>query len=430
MEYRKVTELKLLENNPRTITEEQFDKLKTSIKNNKDYFEARPIILSDRTGELVVIGGNQRLKAAKALNIEEVPTFLLHGLTEEREKEITIRDNVQNGDWNYDLLANEWNIEDLNDWGVENLKQEEKTDDEKIEELEDDEIEDLEEKKTDIKQGDIFKLGNHRLMCGDSTNENDVYLLMNGEKADLVLTDPPYNIDYAAKNKYLNKCDKGNRIDNNIKNDALTDEEFNNFLKKVFDNYNKIVLKDGGVIYCFYATIETLNFLNNFKDIFYFSQILIWSKNNWSLSLSDYQHKYEPILYGWKKGKHYFINDRSQSDILDLNEKDLKKFTKEQLLKIIQEFLNNKTDIINCDKPVKSTLHPTMKPLKLLGRLISNSSMQGQLITDLFGGSGSTLITCEQLNRRCNMMELDPLYCQVIIDRWEKLTGKKAIKIN
>ena len=121
MEYRKVTDLKLLENNPRTITEEQFDKLKKSIKDNKDYFEARPIILSDRTGELVVIAGNQRLKAAKALNIEEVPTFLLKGLTEQREKEIIIRDNVENGDWDYDILSSDWNVEDLNSWGIDNI---------------------------------------------------------------------------------------------------------------------------------------------------------------------------------------------------------------------------------------------------------------------------------------------------------------------
>ena len=192
--YRSLSELHELPGNPRTIKKDQFEKLKKSLTDNADYFEARPIILSDRTGELVIIAGNQRYKAAKAIGLEQVPTILLEGLSEEREREIVIRDNVENGDWDMDALANEWNAQDLLDWGVDLPELENITE---IVEDEAPEVQPDEEPMT--KLGQIWQLGNHRLMVGDSTKADQVAELMGGELADLLITDPPYNVNYGAR---------------------------------------------------------------------------------------------------------------------------------------------------------------------------------------------------------------------------------------
>ena len=304
-----------------------------------------------------------------------------------------------------------------------------KTEEDKVNELIDD-SEDLPEETTEepkTKLGDLFYLGEHRLLCGDSTNEDQVELLMNNKKADLVITDPPYNVAY-DKNKQFDK----------ILNDEMSKEEFYNFLHKVFKNYNDIVLKDGGAIYIFHSDSERIKFTKAFLDVdFYFSQILIWVKNHFVLGRQDYQNKHEPIIYGWKKGEsHYFIDNRNNGNVFE-DEIDLKKLKKEELLRMLETILKIDSDknttslpttIIHCDKPNKSDLHPTMKPIKLLGKLIINSSRKDELIVDLFGGSGSTLIASHQLERVCCTMELDPHYCDVIIERWQNLTGKEAIR--
>ncbi len=216
MKYRPVSELKELQGNPRTITKAQFEKLKTSIKNNADYFEARPIILSDRTGELVVIAGNQRLKASKALGLKEVPTVLLEGLTEDREREIIIRDNVENGEWDMDILANEWNIDDLQDWGVEEIKP--------YKTIVEDEPDPVDEENTYSLVGEIYQLGDHRVFCGSFEDDEKVRELFGNRKATCTFTDPPYNV--AVKNRITGKT---------IQNDNMAHADFQDFLNRAFE---------------------------------------------------------------------------------------------------------------------------------------------------------------------------------------------------
>ena len=239
------------------------------------------------------------------------------------------------------------------------------------------------------KRGDVFILGNHRLMCGDSTIADDVAKLTDGKQMDMIFTDPPYNVDYEGSTGMK------------IQNDKQKDEDFYNFLSSAFINMANSV-KPGGSIYCCHADIEGLNFRTAFKNAgFKLAECLIWVKNSLVLGRQDYHWRHEPILYGWREGgAHYFIDDRTQDTIWEYN------------------------------KPKANNLHPTMKPLELVGKAIKNSSKKNEKILDLFGGSGSTLIACEQLNRHCYMMELDPKYCDVIIKRWETLTGKKAVLLN
>lgn len=237
------------------------------------------------------------------------------------------------------------------------------------------------------KPGDIWILGKHRLMCGNSTQKEDIEKLMQNKQADLIVTDPPYNVDYEGKTSAALK----------IKNDNMSETEFYNFLLDAFRNMFENI-KSGGSIYVFHADTEGLNFRNAFKSVgFKLAECLIWVKNNFVMGRQDYQWKHEPILYGWKEGQaHYFINNRSQSTVLEF------------------------------DRPSRNAEHPTMKPIDLLVYLIKNSSKENNLILDLFGGSGSTLVATEQVQRTCYMMELDPKYCDVIIKRWENLTGQKA----
>lgn len=220
-----------------------------------------------------------------------------------------------------------------------------------------------------------------------------------------MVTDPPYNVDYEEKAKHIAKNYSNQRISNgahtNIENDKMTKEEFFIFLEKVYKNMLE-VLEKGGSYYIWYATQETINFLKALKDAGSdFRQILIWNKNHIVLGRQDYQWKYEPCIYGWKEGApHNWYSDRKQTTVLDFN------------------------------KPLRSLEHPTIKPVDLFKYLIENSSKVGDKVLDLFGGSGTTLIACEELNRECYMMEFEPKYVEVIIKRWENLTGEKAIKIN
>lgn len=400
--YRKLSEMKKLDGNPRKITPEQLETLKQSIEKNKDYFEARPLILSNRTGELVVIAGNQRYEACKQLGIEECPTVLLEGLTEEREKEIIIRDNVSNGEWDEELLQ-EWDSELLNDWGVD-ISEMKCFEEPVIEAEEDDFDEDTDEIEPICKEGDLWQLGEHRLMCGDSTNEGSVALLMNGELADMVFTDPPYNVAIGSKNAFLNTIQDSNRITEDIANDkGMSDEEIGKTLwKPAFVNMLENA-KDSCSIYVTMPQGGThMMMMMMMEAKWQVKHELIWVKNSPTFSMGrlNYDYQHEPIVYGWKKTHNWYGKG---------------KFNK---------------SIWNIDKPRKCDLHPTMKPVELVENALLNSSLKDDVILDLFGGSGTTLIACEQLDRRCCTMEYDPHYCDVIIARWEKLTGKKAEKIN
>ena len=285
------------------------------------------------------------------------------------------------------------------------------------------------------KAGDIFQLGEHRLMCGDSTKAEDVAKLMNGEQADLWLTDPPYNVDYNSKNEALNKIDNGSRIQVAIENDKMTDEQFRDFLDRAFAAA-AAVLKPGGAFYVWttqgHAQLDIALALD--RQRLYFRQQLIWAKNTFVIGRMDYQGKHEPCFYGWKEGAgHYFRDTRSETTVIeDAAEIEPRKMKKDELVRLVEQMLADPrpATIIRENKPMQSKFHPTMKPVRLFGRLVTNSSRQGETVLDTFGGSGTTIVCCEQLGRRARLMELDPHYCDVIIARWEKLTGQKAIKLN
>ena len=282
-------------------------------------------------------------------------------------------------------IFNEFNFEDLSLTGYSQEEFDDLTEIfEEAEFLEDeDEVPEIVE--TRCKQGDIWQLGNHRLMCGDSTIITDVEKLMNGAKADLLITDPPYNVNYEG----------GTGL--KIQNDNMKDGQFWKFLYDAFTNAD-IVMKEGATFYIWHADSEGYNFRAACRSVEWkVRQCLIWNKNSMVLGRQDYHWKHEPCLYGWKDGaSHLWNNDRKQTTVIDF------------------------------DKPLKNGEHPTMKPVGLFDYQIQNNTKSGDVVLDLFGGSGTTLIACEQNKRIAYLMELDPYYCDVIITRWETLTGQKA----
>lgn len=359
----------------------------TVAKSIKKYGFKNPII-ADKN--LVVYCGNTRLKAAKKLKLQTVPVIIADDLTPEQIREYALIDNKSNeiAEWDTELLAQELEELDLSDfdldWGL--------TADEEETEIVEDEAPEVDEENEPItKLGDIWQLGRHRLICGDSTDKKTVERLMDGKKADMCVTDPPYNVAYkgGTKNKLT------------IQNDNMASEDFCNFLTFAFERINEN-LKSGGAFYVWHADVEGLNFRLALKNAkLQVKQCLIWVKNSLCLCQKDYQWKHEPCLYGWKEGaSHNWYSDRKQTTILEFN------------------------------KPTKNEEHPTMKPVALIAYQINNSSKQRDIILDLFGGSGSTLIACEQLNRVCYMAELDTKYCDVIVKRWENFTGQKAVLVN
>jgi DNA modification methylase len=270
-------------------------------------------------------------------------------------------------------------------------------------------------KKPKSRPGDVYALGDHRLLCGDCTQPDAIQTLMDGKLADMAWTDPPYNVNYKQK------------VTNYISNDNMSDVAFYTFLHAA---YTSLLAghKPGGIAYISHADSERVNFTKAFVDAgFYFAQALIWVKNSATLSRSDFNWKHEPILYGWKPGAaHYFCGNFCLTSVID-DDTDIEKLKKEDLLAIVKQIKEQTPEtIIRCDRPTKSELHPTMKPIALIQRMLEWSSKPGQIVLDVFGGSGSTLIASQKTNRTCYTMELDPGYCDVIVQRWEEYTGKKA----
>lgn len=367
--YRPIADLKELPGNPRTIKKDQFEKLKTSIKDNADYFEARPLILSNRTGELVILAGNQRYKASKALGLKEVPTILLEGLSEEREREIIIRDNVENGEWNIDMLANEWNPDDLISWGVE------LPDIQTTTEIIDDEAPEVNEQEpAKSKLGEIYQLGEHRLMVGDSTKAEQVAELMAGEKADLLITDPPYNVAYGQEGTVHHQRGKNREI----MNDKFDDNaRFQMFLEDALSAADQN-MNAGAGFYIWHADLNGLPFRSAIEAVEWtLREVLIWAKNTFTLGRQDYQWQHEPCLYGWKSGAgHYFVDVRNLTTIFD-DEKPVEELTNKELKELVANYRATvPTTIIRENKPTKSEEHPTMKPVKLIAKLIGNSSRE------------------------------------------------------
>ena len=408
--YKKIGELFPYFNNPRN-NDVAVEAVAESIK---QFGFQNPIIIDK---ENVIIAGHTRYKAAQLLGIEEVPVIVAD-LSDDQARAYRLADNKTGelAEWDFEKLNAE--ITELNDFdlsafgfNMDDFIFEAQAEDDDFDVYE--ALEDIEEPTT--RQGELYRLGNHYLLCGDSTKQEDVEKLMQDETADLFLTDPPYNVDYEG-------------TAGKIQNDNMKDGDFKEFLKSAFFNADK-VLKNGGAFYIWHGENESLNFRQACKHTDWkVRQCLIWVKNGFIMGRQDYHWKHEPCLYGWKDGAtHYFIDDRTQSTVYE-DKIDVNKLKKEEMKELINELLEDRqpTTIIREDKPLRNEEHPTMKPIKLLSRLITNSSRKKEIVLDLFGGSGSTLIACEQLNRHCYMAELDPKYCDVIIKRWETLTGKKA----
>lgn len=333
-----------------------------------------------------------RLSAFKQMGVKEIDICVLPSDTSiDKLKEIVIKDNAQFGSWDFDLLANEWDDLPLTEWGVPAWDTQEDDAVSESKEVKEDEFDETTDKiEQRCSRGDIWQLGRHRLMCGDATSDTDMAELMDGVQADMWLTDPPYNVNYEGATKDKLK----------IQNDNMSDASFRKFLVDTYKcAFN--VIKSGGAFYIWHADLEGANFRGAISDIGEkVRECLIWKKNSMELGRQDYQWKHEPCLYGWKTGaSHNWYSDRKQTTILEF------------------------------DGPSVNAEHPTMKPVALFAYLIQNSSKENDVILDSFGGSGTSIIASEQTNRVCYTLELDPHYCDVILARWEKMTGGKAVKL-
>ena len=366
----KISDLVMYENNPR-----KNDNAVEAVANSIRSFGFKVPIIIDKNN--VVICGHTRVKASKKLGMDEVPCVIADDLNEEQVKAFRLADNKVSelAEWDLDKLAEELQFIDMDmlQFGFEDLEESMERD------VLEDEFNENEELPTNpyAKKGDVFVLGKHRLMCGDSTLVEDVAKLCDGKVADMIFTDPPYNVDYEGGTGMK------------IQNDKQKDADFFEFLTKAFNNMAANV-KNGGSIYCCHADTEGINFRTAFKSAgFKLAECLIWVKNSLVLGRQDYHWRHEPILYGWKEGaSHYFVDDRTQDTVWEYN------------------------------KPKNNDLHPTMKPLELVGKAIKNSSKKGERVLDLFGGSGSTLIASEQIDRCALLMELDEKYVDVIVKRY------------
>ena len=390
-------------NNPRK--DQAVDKVASSIN---EYGFQQPIVVDKN---MVVIVGHTRLLASKKLGLTKVPVFIAD-LSETKAKAYRIADNRLNEDsnWDMDLLSLEitdlldqnFNIDTL---GFDSAELDKILENDKEYFTDEDEVPEPPEEPT-AKLGDIYELGSHRLMCGDATILETVHKLMDNNLADLILTDPPYNVNYGG-GRARGSTPKGAvvKAHGEILNDKMSPEDFDKFISSTFENYNKST-KELSSIYVFHPDTKTeakITFERFFAEYFKKSATLIWNKGHAGLGYADYRPSHEPILYGWKEGKgsHYWCGDKTKKTVLDYSKGSTQAY-----------------------------VHPTQKPVNLLEELIINSTKGQDIILDFFGGSGSTLIASEKANRKCFMMELDPKYVDVIIKRFENFTKIKAKKIN
>jgi DNA modification methylase len=366
----KISNVKINPNNPRLIKDDKFAKLVQSIKDLPQMLDIRPIVVNS---DMVVLGGNMRLRACKEAGLKQVPIIIADNLTEDQQREFLIKDNVSGGEWDWQMIANEWDAEQLEEWGLDVPDFEP----EQILEAVEDEFEVPDGGiETDIVLGDLFEIGEHRLLCGDSTDSDEVARLMNGQKADLLFTDPPYNVGFNGRS---GKFDI-------IENDDLNDQDFDNFIQEFAQtvHFLQIPIK---YIWCnwrFYGTLQKHFELN---------ACIVWAKNVFGLG-RGYRHQHEFCFF---EGK-------------------------------LDDGINSESDLWEIKKDSKYQ-HPTQKPIELSARALNNHKKAINIL-DLFGGSGSTLAGVHQLKRKGFIMELDPKYCQVIVDRMLKLDPTLTIKRN
>tara|TARA_R110002020_G_C16213943_1_gene767190 strand:+ start:66 stop:1286 length:1221 start_codon:yes stop_codon:yes gene_type:complete len=399
--HKQIDDLIFAEYNPRQLSDDQYKHLKDSISR---FGLVDPIIINkNKDRKDIIIGGHQRVKVARTMGINEVPCVEID-LTYDREKELNVRLNKNTGSWDYDVLANTFDIDELLDWGFDEKELSLDIFEEEKEGLIDDDAipEDVE---SVCKLGNLWKLGEHRLLCGDSTKKENIELLLDGKKVDMVFTDPPYGITFkgqvlshTSKNgKRINNYKGANTKYNDIKNDELTDGDLYNFC---FSFLERIKELDPSSWYVCFSQLDLDILLQAMrKNKMQWKSIIAWVKNQATLSNKDYKLRYEPIVYGQKGG--FFYGERYKNE-----------------------------DVWEITRTLKNDLHPTMKPIELMVKAITNSSKIKEIILDSFLGSGSTLIACEKTNRKCYGMELDENYCDVIINRWEQFTGKKAELLN
>jgi len=392
IEYIPIKDIKPYKRNAKLHPQEQIDQIKTSIKQ----FGFNDPIAVWHDNE--IIEGHGRLLAAKQMKMKEIPIIRLDELTDEQRRAYMLAHNqlTMNSGFDLEILTEEINNIldiDMGDFGFEDFTIEEPEDDEIIE----DEAPELPEEPIS-KLGDFYKLGNHLLLCGDSTNKEDIDRLMDGELADMVFTDPPWNVNYGDQEEDNPQGYKPRKI----LNDFMGTEEFKTFMLNSFECMNQ-ASKSGAMTYVVMSAQEWGNMMLTLAmNDYHWSSTIIWNKDRLVLSRKDYHTKYEPIWYGWKSGSKRLcpLKDRKQSDVWDF------------------------------ERPSKSDIHPMMKPVSLVARAITNSSDKDNIILDLFGGSGTTLMAAEQTHRKCRMMELDPRYIDAIVKRWEDFTGQKAVKLN
>lgn len=363
-----IDDVKLNDSNPRFIRDERFKKLVKSIREFPEMLKIRPVVVD---GNMITLGGNMRLKAAKEAGLKEIPIIKAIHLTEEQKKEFIIKDNIGFGEWDWEIIANEWDGEPLEDWGLD--LPEMKTI--KPEAVEDDyEIPD--EIQTDIVLGDLFEIGEHRLLCGDSTDSDQVAKLMNGDKADMVFTDPPYNVAFNGRTGKFEV----------IENDNLPENEFEDFISGFVSILN-ILQPVNYYVWCNWKFYGILQSKLDFKAC------IVWAKNVFGLG-RGYRHQHEFCLFNGS----------------------------------LDDGINNESDLWEIAKD-SNYQHPTQKPIALASRALSNHK-NDKIIVDLFLGSGSTMVAAHQLKRKCYGMELDPKYCQVIVDRMLKLDPTLEVKRN
>lgn len=397
----KLDELIPYANNSRTHSDEQVAQIAASIR---EFGWTNPVLI-DANG--TIVAGHGRVMAARKLNMDSVPCLRLGHLSQAQVRAYVIADNklALNAGWDEKMLAAELEIlkEEDFDIGLTGFTDEELTALLETEVIEGNtDPDDVPEPPVEpiTRHGDVWILGKHRLMCGDSTNIDALKALCQDQLVDMWLTDPPYNVDMNAKNEMLQKAGKArkNKSSFGIVNDAMGDDEFRQFLRDCYVAADS-VMKPGSVFYIWHADSEGYNFRGAARDAGWeVRQCLIWRKSVFAIGRSDYHWKHEPCLYGWKEGAgHLWASDRKQTTVLEF------------------------------DKPYKSGEHPTMKPVALFEYQMLNNTKGGDIVLDSFGGSGTTLIAAEKNGRQARLMELDPKYCDVIIKRWEDFTGKKAV---